>query len=80
MLLTSPLIRNAATLARQHALRAYDALQLALAIHANALLKANDLALIFVAADKALLQTAQSEGLTTDSPRHHADLDQPSSN
>ena len=80
VLLTSPLIRNAAILARQHALRAYDALQLALAIHANALLKANDLALTFVAADKALLQTAQSEGLATDSPHHHADLDQQPSN
>ena len=76
VLLTSPLIRNAATLARQHALRAYDALQLALAIHANDILKATDLALTFVTSDKALLQAAQREGLTTDSPQHHADLDQ----
>lgn len=70
---------HSAALARQYALRAYDALQLALAIHAHTLLKANDLSLTFVASDKALLQTAQGEGLATDSPQRHADLDQPTS-
>ena len=78
--LTTECIHSAAALAHKHALRAYDALQLALGVHADALLKENELTLPFVAADKVLLQTAQSEGLATDSPHHHADLDQQPSN
>lgn len=56
-------------------LRAYDAIQLALAIHANDLLKENTLSLIFVTGDKTLLQAAQSEGLATDDPHDRADAE-----
>ncbi|MBI5653190.1 MAG: type II toxin-antitoxin system VapC family toxin [Chloroflexi bacterium] len=69
--ITSERIRAAAALARTHALRAYDAIQLALAMHANDLLKENGLGLIFVTGDKTLLQAAQDEGLTTDNPHDH---------
>ncbi len=75
VLLNSNMLHAAAALARKHALRAYDAIQLALAIHANDLLKENTLSLIFVTGDKTLLQAAQSEGLATDDPHDHADAE-----
>lgn len=73
--LTPTLILSAAELTQRHPLKAYDAIQLALAIHANDLLKENALSLIFVTADKTLLQAAQSEGLMTDNPHDHADVE-----
>ncbi|MBI3912887.1 MAG: type II toxin-antitoxin system VapC family toxin [Chloroflexi bacterium] len=70
--LTSDLIGAAADLARKHALRAYDAVQLALAIHANNLLKQEELSITFVTADKTLLQAARIEGLAVENPNEHA--------
>lgn len=75
VLLTSELIRAAAMLAQQHALRAYDAVQLAAVLRANSLLEANGLSLTFVSGDANLLQAAHAEGLTTENPFEHSDLD-----
>ncbi len=69
----SALLRSAADLAERHALRAYDAVQLALAAHANNLLKQADLSLTFVAADKDLVLAAREEGLAIENPSEHDD-------
>ena len=56
-------------LTQQHRLRAYDAVQLATAIAAAAVLPG----LAFVAADNDLLDAAQAEGLTAENPNNYAD-------
>ncbi|MBI3538012.1 MAG: type II toxin-antitoxin system VapC family toxin [Chloroflexi bacterium] len=71
--LTFTRIRPAADLALKYALRAYDAVQLSLAFHANELLKENNLSLTFIASDKTLLQAAQAEGLAVENPSDHLD-------
>jgi predicted nucleic acid-binding protein len=73
--ITPALVRSAAQLARRYALRAYDAVQLATALHSNNLLKANGLSLTFVAGDETLLRAAQVEGMAADNPFDHAELD-----
>lgn len=66
------IITSACQLLTQHPLRAYDALQLAAALHAHAALIAADLApLTFLSADTRLLQAAAAEGLTTEDPGAH---------
>jgi predicted nucleic acid-binding protein len=75
--LTPALVLSAAELTQRHPLKAYDAVQLALALHANNLLKADDLSLTFVTSDKTLVQAAEHEGLVVENPQNHADLDQP---
>lgn len=55
---------TAASLTQRHPLRAYDAVQLAVALHRNALLAQAKLALIFVSGDKQQLTAAEIEGLT----------------
>jgi predicted nucleic acid-binding protein len=70
-------IDAAADLTQRHPLKGYDAVQLAVAIDVNQRLKQSVAALIFVSADGVLLQAAQSEGLTTDNPFDHTDLDHP---
>jgi predicted nucleic acid-binding protein len=69
--ITPDLLISAAHLARQHTLRAYDAVQLALAIHANDLLKQERLTLTFITADKTLVQAARDEGLAVENPNEH---------
>ncbi len=73
--LTPALIHSAAQLARRHALRAYDAVQLATELDASHLLKANDLSLIFLAGDETLLHAARAEGMATENPFDHRELD-----
>ena len=68
---TGILIGSAVAMVQNHALRAYDAVQLALALHANNALKESDLFLTFVTSDKALLQAAQAEGLAAENPQDH---------
>ncbi len=68
------LILDAAGLTQHHPLKAYDAVQLALALHANKSLQADNLMLTFVSGDDKLLQAAQAEGLATDNPFNHAEL------
>lgn len=73
--ITSDLLSVAAELARKHVLKAYDALQLALALAARDALTQENLTLTLVAGDNQLLQAAQREGLTTENPFDHTDLD-----
>ncbi|HEX7593948.1 MAG TPA: type II toxin-antitoxin system VapC family toxin [Anaerolineae bacterium] len=75
--LTPALVRAAADMAQKHALRAYDAVQLACAVHAASRLRTDNLALVFVSADFNLLQAARAEGMATENPFDHRDLDTP---
>lgn len=69
---TINLLDHARTLVERHPLRAYDAVQLASALVANAALLAAELGpLTFVASDRQLLTAARAEGLTIDAPFLH---------
>jgi hypothetical protein len=70
--ITSASLLMAASLAQRYPLKAYDAVQLSLAVHANALLNADGLSLTLVSGDDQLLQAAKAEGLMTDNPFEHA--------
>lgn len=72
MRITSDSLMIAANLAQKYPLKAYDAVQLSLALGANLLLATNNLVLIFVSGDDQLLRAAQAEGLLTDNPFAHA--------
>ena len=61
---TEPLIKLAGDLAERHALRAYDAIQLASALTLQRELHAAQID--FVAADRQLIAAAEKEGLTTE--------------
>lgn len=73
LIATNPLVLDhAIRLTQQHRLRAYDALQLATALTANAaLVAAGQTGLTFVAADVDLLVAARSEGLPAEDPNHY---------
>lgn len=63
---------QAAKLARNHALRGYDSVQLSCVLRAeNLLQKVGDGGLTFLTADKDLLKAGQTEGLSTDNPENH---------
>ena len=69
-------IDRAVDLAQRHRLRAYDAVQLATALEANAITQAQALpALTFVAADTDLLTAAAAEHLSVENPLNHTHLD-----
>jgi predicted nucleic acid-binding protein len=69
---TAALLTAATDLAEKHALRGYDAVQLAAALEASAeRLRLNLTPLILVTADKELLRAAVAEGLPTDDPNNH---------
>ena len=61
----------AARLTQKHPLKAYDAIQLAVALRHSRALSAGELASVFVSGDDALLAAAQTDGLTTDNPFDH---------
>lgn len=66
------IIELASNLAEKHVLRGYDAVQLACAVNLHQLRQQSKLSsIIFVSADNALNQAAQSEGLTVDNPNNH---------
>ncbi len=66
---TRPVLDRAIRLTQDHKLRGCDAIQLATALVANESLVSHGLAaLTFVAADDALLQSAQAAGLSTINP------------
>jgi predicted nucleic acid-binding protein len=73
--LTPPIIRRAGELTQTLPLKAHDAVQLAVALDFDETLKRQDLSLIFISGDEQLLQAAQAEGLETDNPFNHAELD-----
>lgn len=69
---------DGANLTRRHPLKAYDAVQLAVALRQNRALALVERSLIFVSGDKTLLSAAQAEGLATDNPFDHVSpLDSP---
>ena len=72
--LNDAVITSAMRLAEKHALRGYDAVQLAGALEVNALLLASDLPPItFVSADAELNRVAVTEGLPVEDPNQHVE-------
>ncbi|MDX1521140.1 MAG: type II toxin-antitoxin system VapC family toxin [Anaerolineae bacterium] len=71
MPLTTVDLELAATLTQSYPLKAYDAVQLAVALARSRTLASANLSLIFVSGDNTLLTAAQSEGLLTDNPFAH---------
>jgi len=70
--LTAALFDNAMLLARKHRLRAYDAVQLAVALEVNRLQQIAGLGPVtLVSSDQALNDAAIAEGFTIDDPRQH---------
>lgn len=70
--ISSPIIKTAMTLAQNHTLRGYDAVQLAAALQANAdRISVGGNALTFISADHHLNSAAIAEGLTVDNPNNH---------
>ena len=66
------IIEHAADLAEAHALRGYDAVQLAAALHINTDRTALSLSAInLISADAALNMAAAAEGLAVDDPNAH---------
>ena len=69
---TAALVERAAELAEKHALRGYDAVQLAAALNVNdGRLAAGATALTLVSADDALNAVAMLEGLSLENPNLH---------
>ncbi len=62
---------TAAFLTRTHPLRAYDAVQLAVALRYQKVVDAMQGSLTFVSGDRTLLTAATAEGLFTDNPFDH---------
>ena len=70
--MTAPVLARAMSLAEAHALRGYDAIQLAAASEVNDFCLAAGLpTCVLVSADDALNLAATTEGLTVDNPNHH---------
>ncbi len=66
------IIKRAMTLAKNHTLRGYDAVQLASALQANQdRLAIGGTPLTFISADNHLNIAATAEGLTVDNPNNH---------
>ena len=63
------LVAQAATLARRHALRGYDAVQLAAALEIHA----TDPSLTLLSADAELNTAATAEGLSVEDPNSHSE-------
>lgn len=70
--ITSYLVVHAMTLAEQHGLRAYDAVQLAAVINVHEQRQMKGLPpLTFLCSDRVLNEAAQREGLLVDDPNDH---------
>jgi len=69
--LTTADLEYAADLTQRHPLKAYDAVQLAVALRYASILAALGLPLTFVSGDAALLVAARAEGLPTENPFDH---------
>jgi uncharacterized protein len=66
-----PVFTISQRLLNTYPLRALDAIQLASAIHASQILR---VPLIFISADRNLLNAASAEGFTIDDPNAHPDI------
>jgi len=62
---------RAATLTYQHPLKAFDAIQLAVALRYQEMLNAIQVDIVFVSGDKTLNSAAQGAGLAIDNPFSH---------
>lgn len=71
MSLTTADFELAATLTQSYPLKAYDSIQLAVALHHSQTLASYNLTLTFVSGDNTQLAAAQAEGLPTDNPFAH---------
>jgi predicted nucleic acid-binding protein len=69
-----PTIDEAAELAQAHPLKGYDAVHLATGLEAARNLADQEIALIFVSGDDQMLRAAEAEGLMTDDPFLHVDM------
>lgn len=70
--LTEEIIEEAATLAKKHGLRAYDAVQLAAALDTSRIVsQIESTQLTLVSADLELNAAAQAEGLNVENPNDH---------
>jgi len=69
--ITAKLISPACTVAEKHALRGYDAVQLAAAVQVKAAYAATGLYVTLVSADLDLNRAAMAEGLAVDNPNTH---------
>ncbi len=63
---------SAAYLTQRHPLKAYDAVQLAVALRHHQAMTRRDLDLTFVSGDRQQLEAAAAAGLATDNPFNHA--------
>jgi predicted nucleic acid-binding protein len=72
--LTSEDIEPAAHLTQQYPLKAYDAVQLAVALRYHRLLTGSPHTCIFVSGDTPLINAARAEGLSIDNPFDHVVL------
>ena len=69
---SAPIIKTAMTMAKNHTLRGYDAVQLACALQANAdRLAVGGTPLTFISADNNLNSAATAEGLAIDNPNNY---------
>ena len=72
MALTEEIIEEAASLAKKHSLRAYDAVQLAAALDTSRVIsQIESTQLTLVSADLELNAAAAAEGLATEDPNTH---------
>jgi hypothetical protein len=70
-----PTIDQAAELAQAHPLKGYDAVHLATGLEAARNLAGQEITLVFVSGDAQMLRAAEAEGLMTDNPFLHVDMD-----
>jgi predicted nucleic acid-binding protein len=81
LLNTIPLVtadfEMAAYLTQSHPLKAYDAVQLAVALRRSRALAIHEVQFTFVSGDSALNAAAQAEGLLTDNPFDHVSPQDP---
>lgn len=69
--ITRKQIESAATLTLRHPLKAYDAIQLAIALDLQNELRELDLNMVLVTSDRQLFEAAQVEGLQVENPLAH---------
>lgn len=72
---TRLIIDRAALLAQAHSLKGYDAVHLATGLEVARNLADQEITLVFVSGDAQMLHAAEAEGLTTDNPFLHMDMD-----
>lgn len=69
--MTPRVLDQAMSLAEQHALRGYDAVQLAAGLQLHGRLSRRNTSMTFISADMSLNNAARAEGLTVDDPNLH---------